>query len=93
MSEKENQTEFLTQSEVAEFFRVTPGTIHNWRKNGLLGYFQVPSSTRVLYPIADVLKFKQSYTTCPKAGKEVKPTKQVREKLVVSAGPEKEWRI
>ena len=42
---------YLTQQEVADLFRVSPGTVKNWRDAGLLDYFQVPGSSRVLYPM------------------------------------------
>lgn len=87
------ERDFWTQEEVAEHFRVAPSTIHNWRKKGLLSFFQVPSSSRVLYLQDDVLKFKERYTTLAKAGKEEKKYTPVKGKPVVSATSNKEWRI
>jgi hypothetical protein len=63
--DKENAYEiekkFYTQQEVADLFRVSPGTIKNWRDAGLLDFFQVPGSTRVLYPIDAVNQFQSEH--------------------------------
>jgi hypothetical protein len=53
--------EYFTQQEVADLFRVTPNTVKNWRDHGLLDYFQVLGSTRVLYPIEGVNQFKEHH--------------------------------
>ena len=49
MNEKLWEKELWTQQEVADYFRVVPGTVKNWRDQGLLSYWQAPGSTRVLY--------------------------------------------
>ena len=43
------EKKYLTQQEVADLFRVRPGTVKNWRDAGYLDYLQVPGSSRVLY--------------------------------------------
>ena len=53
--------EYLTQQELADLFRVSPNTVKNWREAGLLDYFQVPGSTRVLYPIESINQFKEQH--------------------------------
>ena len=53
------EKKYFTQQEVADLFRVSPGTIKNWREAGLLDYLQVPGSTRVLYPIDAVRRFEE----------------------------------
>ena len=85
---------FLTQSELAERWRVTQSSIKNWRERGQLCYFQLPGSSRVLYPIEAVEEIERKFT---------KPTKEVmqrerkaeikREKPGMSSKPREEWRI
>ncbi len=50
--------ELWTQQEVADYFRVVPGTIKNWRSRGLLDYWQPPGSKRVFYFRDDVKSFR-----------------------------------
>lgn len=81
---------FLTQEEVADRFRVTPSTILNWRRRGLLEYFQVPGSTRVLYPVGAVERFEQEHIKKEKGGPAQPEIKRKRPQI---AKPHKEWRI
>jgi len=84
-------TEYLTQREVADRFRVTPSTVKNWRQNGLLKYFQAPGSTRVLYPIESVEELEQQSLH---QEKEVIRTREVkRERPGISPRQQKDWRI
>ena len=57
----EIEKKFYTPPEVADLFRVSPGKIKNWRDAGLLNYFQVPGSTRVMYPVDAVDKFQSEH--------------------------------
>jgi len=92
MKEKaKNETIYLTQAEVADKFSVTPSTILNWRRRGLLEFFQAPGSTRVLYPIGAVEKFEQEYIKKEKGGP--KQPVVTRKRSEISAKPNKEWRI
>jgi len=50
--------ELWSQQEVAEHFRVVPGTVKNWREQGLLSFWQAPGSTRVLYLSDEVRDFR-----------------------------------
>jgi hypothetical protein len=59
--EQELDKKYLTQQEVADLFRVRPGTVKNWRDAGLLDYFQVPGSSRVLYPAEKIDQFERQY--------------------------------
>lgn len=91
----ENVHQFLTQQEVADIFRVTANTVKNWRNAGLLDYFQVPSSTRVLYPVQSVNQFREQY--CKKAAvNPIKKTKEIRileGHNVASDRIKNEWRL
>jgi excisionase family DNA binding protein len=60
--------QFLTQKEVAELFRVSQGTIINWRNQGLLSYWQAPGSSKILYYRDEVEEFRDQNTTIKKGG-------------------------
>jgi len=70
MERKEDlwQKELWTQSEVAGYFRVVPGTVKNWREQGLLRYWQAPGSSKVLFFRDDIKDFRDQNTTLKKGG-------------------------
>ncbi|MBF0527729.1 MAG: helix-turn-helix domain-containing protein [Deltaproteobacteria bacterium] len=84
---------YLTQQEVADRFRVKPGTIKNWRERGLLPYLQAPGSTRVIYPKEAVEEFERQSTKTSKAIEKIKPAERKRETPGMSSRPQQEWRI
>lgn len=90
MTEKK---ELWTQQEVADYFRVVPSTVKNWRDRGLLKYWQAPGSTRVLYFAEEVKDFRDKNTFNGKGAVQRKKPVVKREKPVVSANSEREWRI
>lgn len=61
MEEREKSIEnlFLTTEEVANFFRVTPRTIHNYRRVNKLPFIQI-SRKNILYKLSDVLNLMRS---------------------------------
>ncbi len=91
----EEKKDLWTQKEVADYFRVVPSTVKNWRNRGLIKYWQAPGSSRVLYFADEIKDFRDVNTFNCKGGvqnkNKIKAIK--REKPVVSANPEKEWRI
>ena len=89
-----NEKEFWTQQEVADYFRVVPSTVKNWRDRGLIKYWQAPGSSRVLY-FGDEIKDFQDKNTFNKKGGVNKQYKAIekREKPFVSTNPKKDWRI
>ena len=70
MERKENlwDKEFWTQNEVAGYFRVVPGTVKNWREQGLLRYWQAPGSSKVLFFRDDIKDFRDQNATLKKGG-------------------------
>lgn len=62
------EKEFWTQNEVADYFRVVPGTIKNWRDQGLLSYWQAPGSSKILYYRDEIKEFRDQNTTLKKGG-------------------------
>ncbi len=87
------EKKYLTQQEVADRFRVTPSTIKNWRDEGKLEYFQVPGSTRVLYPRESIEDFERQHTKKAKVLEFRRPAEIKRIKPEVSSKQQKEWRI
>ena len=86
---------YFTQQEVADLFRVSPGTIKNWREAGYLDYFQVPGSSRVLYPAETISNFEQKNIKKAKViafnkSDDVKPKER---QLLSSTRIKKQWRI
>jgi hypothetical protein len=85
---------YLTQTEVADYFRVVPGTVKNWRDQGFLTFWQAPGSTRVLYLRESVEDFERHHTKTAKVTEFRKPAEIKREILGMSSKPnKKEWRI
>ena len=60
--------QFLTQQEVANYFRVVQGTVINWRNQGLLSYWRVPGKKTVLYFRDEIKDFRNQNTTLKKGG-------------------------
>ena len=85
--------EIWTQQEVADYFRVVPGTVKNWRLRGLLAYWQPPGSKRVLYFRDDVKSFKEKFTKNSKEGKggDRPRLEKTKGKPVISA--KVKWRV
>ena len=93
MKRKEDlwEVELWTQNEVADYFRVVPGTVKNWREQGLLRYWQAPGSSKVLFYRDDIRAFMEEHTF-PKKGGNKKATEMKVVKPSVSSA-KKEWRI
>ncbi len=91
MDQEQQKRTYLTQSEVASRFRVTQSTVKNWRKKGLLKYFQASGSKRVLYPIDVVTEFENQSIHQEK--EVVRPKEIKRERPRISPKQQKEWRI
>ncbi len=96
MAIKKVERGYWTQTEVAEHFRVSKSTVKNWRDKGYLPYFQLPDSTRVLYPDEGIKELSRRFTHTEK---EVLPLKTsncieiMRKKPVVSVNHNDDWRI
>ena len=87
------ERKYMTQEEVALLFRVSQSTVKNWRDAGLLGYFQPPGSSRVMYPKEYIEEFEQQHTKKAKILEFKKPAEVKKGKPEVSPKSEKEWRI
>ena len=94
MAELLKNKRYLTQSELAERWRLTQSSIKNLRDRGQLPYFRLPGSSRVLYAAEAVEELERLHTTPGKeVDKERHRTEIMRNKPDVSATPGKEWRI
>jgi len=91
MAEEEKSKTFFTQKELANRWQCAQGTIINYRNKGIISFFQLPASTKVLYPIDEVLEIEKN-NTIKKGGN--KPEVEVkRVKPCVSSSKKKEWRM
>ena len=89
------EKKYLTQQEVADLFRVRPGTVKNWRDAGYLDYLQVPGSSRVLYLVETINQFERQHTRRAKVI-EFKRPDEVKKKDghgLSSNRIKKQWRI
>jgi hypothetical protein len=93
MDDKSWEKELWTQQEVAKYFRVVPGTVKNWRDQGLLSYWQAPGSTRVFY-FSDEIKDFRDINTIPKKGGDRQTKLTDRRKPVVPTTSKKDkWEV
>ena len=92
MNENIWEKELWTQNEVAGYFRVVPGTVINWRKQGLLSYWQAPGSRKVLYYRDEIKDFRENHTSAKKGGGE-KPKAEIKRGKPCAPSTRKDWRI
>ena len=86
---------YLKQAELAKRWRCSEGSIINYRKKGLIEYFQLPESTKILYLFDNISDFEERHTIKPKSKGGDKHQNQKTEQKVkpcVSTS-EKDWRI
>lgn len=95
MNQQAIHKSFLTQKELATRWRMSESSIKNWRERGHLCYFQLPGSTRVLYPVKAVEEIERKCTTPAKVVVDRKKRRAAikRIKPVISANNDKDWRI
>ena len=86
---------FLTQKEVAEYLRVSVGTVINRRERGELPFLRFPGSTRVVYPVEGIKAVVEKYSTPAKevAARERRITAEMKRKKPVVSATDREWRI
>jgi hypothetical protein len=84
---------FLTQAELAKRWHASQSSVKNWRDEGLVPYFQLPGSSRVLYPLEQIEIIEKQFTRQTKEVKPKKPT-EIKGKLPgISKTSKKVWRI
>jgi len=89
----ELEKKYMTQQEVADFFRVVPATVKNWRDQGFLTFWQAPGSTRVLYLRESIEDFERQHTKSAKIIEGKKPAEIKDLKPGISSKSNKDWRI
>ncbi|MFZ2807198.1 MAG: hypothetical protein WA081_18400 [Desulfosalsimonadaceae bacterium] len=91
MEETENAKKYLTQTELAERWQCSAGTIINYRRKGIMSYLQFPECKKVLYPIEDIIEIEKNNTN-RKGGE--KPKAELKKvKPCASSSKNKEWRV
>ena len=96
MERKENlwDKELWSQQEVASHFRVSTNTIKNWRRRGLLSYWQAHGSPRKLYFRDEILNFLNNNSVVRGGGKAPVGKTNNKEKPVISLKfKDDDWRI
>ncbi len=94
MDKKLWEKELWTQQEVADYFRVVPGTVKNWREQGYLSYWQAPGSTRVLYFSDEIKDFMDGNKHPRKGGDKTRDLAKIKgKKPDISSTQDKQWRI
>lgn len=83
--------ELWTQNEVALYFRVVPGTVKNWREQGILNFWQAPGSSRVLFHRDDIKACLNEHTFPQKGGEKERTEIKVVKPSISSK--KKNWRI
>jgi len=89
----EENIKYLTQTELAARWHVSPGTIINWREKGSIPFFQVPGSSKMLYPIEKISELEKQNTTLEKEGNKQKTSTEIKRKKPVMSAKDKKWRI
>jgi len=85
---------YCSQQELADRYGVSESTIKNWRDEGHLPFLRFPGSTRVFYPVDEVLAVEAKHKISAKEVEDrILRAKNMRKKPVVSTTPEREWRI
>ncbi len=95
VKEVRGNNNWITQKQLAKRWQVSPGTIINWREAGQLPFFRLPGSSKVLYPMDEIVEIEHQNTKQVKevSNKQKHLTELKRKKPVMSAKPQKEWRI
>ena len=95
MAESIQEKKYLTQSELAKRWRISPSSVKNWRERGYIPYLQFPGSTRIFYPVQGIKEVERQFTTPAKevVPKQIKRPETKREEPVVSSENDEDWRI
>ena len=90
-----NDVTYFTQKELAQRWRITEATVKSIRDRGDIPYFFPPNSSRILYPVKQIIKIENDLLACK--NKEDQKSRKLPEtkvkKPVNPAKSDKEWRI
>lgn len=90
-AENISEKKYLTQKELAKRWCLSQSCVKNYRDAGLLPYFRLPQSSRVLYPLAEIEQVEAAHTY-PK-GKEVPQQSEIKKEKPGISSTHKKWRI
>ncbi len=96
VEQEQNNTEvYFTQGELAKRWRVTEATIKSIRETGGVSFFIPPNSSRVLYPVEEVIRIEANQLVLNKKEKQQQkePVVNKRIKPVNPTNSKQEWRI
>jgi len=91
MSGEDNEKQYFTQKELANRWQCAQGTIINYRNKGIISFFQLPASTKVLYPVEEIFEIEKNNTS--KKGGDKPEVEVKRVKPCASSSKKKEWRM
>lgn len=92
-NERKKDLKFLSQQELAARWGVSESTVFNWRDRGILPYFRVPGSKRILYSIEKIEEFEEQHSYRQEVIKKRKVADKKGVKHVMSAKSDRDWRI
>ncbi len=84
---------YYSQKELAARWKVTESTIKSWREKGIIPFFQLPLTSRILYPVQAILEIENDHTKKKEVGTRKEISKNKRETSVISANSSRKWRI
>lgn len=90
-AENISEKKYLTQKELAKHWCLSQSCVKNYRDAGLLPYFRLPQSSRVLYPLAEIEQVEAAHTY-PK-GKEVPQQTEIKKEKPGISSARKKWRV
>lgn len=92
---KKKEVVYYTQKELAQRWRVTPATIKELRDKGQVPCFFPPGSSRVLYPVNEIIQIeedKSNHNQKENYSRKCKPETMMK-KPVNPAKSQQDWRM
>lgn len=87
-----NEARYLTQAELAERWRCAESTVIKYRHKGVISYFQLPGSSKVLYSLDEIEKI-ENQNTNKKGNDKPKQPADIKRVKPCKSSDKKEWRI
>jgi len=94
MSNNDNKgTRYLTQKQLAQRWHLSESCVKNYRAKGIIPFFQLPNSARVLYPVLEIERIESEHTKMERKEGCPKPAYQRKALEVSSTDNRDKWRI
>ncbi len=84
---------YYSQKELAARWKVSESTVKSWREKGIIPFFQLPLTSRILYPVRAILELEKNNLHIREEKKKQKITQSKREKSVISTKSNRKWKI